>query len=120
MRHRENLPKVYLFTTNIGDIDWFGWGDVLYLITSIAAVIQAVMIVSPISDDDNNIFYLYSKCYTASSPSPYILIPFLCTANVLFLVDSLLYFIGYMVFLLDLRYSLLTGEIRATHTTAIR
>lgn len=53
---------VYLFTTNMYDFDWFGWGDLLLVLPSVSSVIQCFfMFDNNITDDDNAVFYLYSK-----------------------------------------------------------
>jgi hypothetical protein len=53
---------VYLFSTNVYDIDWFGWGDLIYIPAAISSVAQCFfMFNSTITDDDVSVFYLYSK-----------------------------------------------------------
>ena len=43
-----------------------------------------------------------------------------CVDNVLFLLDSLAYYIGYVVFLVSLRSALRTGTIPASQTAIIK
>jgi len=51
-----------LFTTNIYDMDWFGWGDLIYLPCALSSLAQAFFMFSPkLNDDDNSVFYLTSN-----------------------------------------------------------
>lgn len=67
MRDRENLPRIYLFPSKISDLDWFGWGDVIYFVASVQSLVQAFLMFSPSVDDDtDSIYYLTSKCSRCS------------------------------------------------------
>jgi hypothetical protein len=58
-RRKQNAPELYLFTTEWKRFDWFGWGDWLYLITSVLAWAQTFfMFNSSITDDDGDAYYL--------------------------------------------------------------
>jgi hypothetical protein len=47
---------------NINDLDWFGWGDIIYFGASIMSVVQAFFTVGNLDDDDTNgTYYLISK-----------------------------------------------------------
>jgi hypothetical protein len=61
MRAKEELPMVYLFSFNLKEIDYFGWGDILYFLASISSVIQAFFPFLPISDDFSCIYYIICK-----------------------------------------------------------
>jgi hypothetical protein len=117
-----------LFTTEWKRFDWFGWGDWLYLITSVLAWAQTFfMFNSSITDDDGDAYYLVGEfCF-------YIMTKFLnqnihlmlgsfysnILVNIFFLLDSLAYFIGYLDFVLSLRQVLLTGTIPESYTSVI-
>jgi hypothetical protein len=122
---------------NINDLDWFGWGDIIYFVASIMSVAQAFFVVGDLDDDDTNgSYYLISKksfCFFSfSSFLINFLFPFLFsfyqnqnekkknTANLVFLVDSLVYLIGYLLFVYDIRYCLQTGKIPVARTATFR
>jgi hypothetical protein len=44
---------------------------------------------------------------------------FYLISNILFLIDSLAYYVGYLIFVLDLRSALLTGKVPVSQTGAI-
>lgn len=98
-RRRENIPLLKLFTLNLKEFDWFRWGDIFYVITCSSYTTQAFFYFpSNLSDDDILAFHSYT--------------------NLLWLLDSLIYFTGYMVFLLDMRRSLVTGIVPVERTAA--
>jgi hypothetical protein len=43
VREAQNLPPLKLFTTNIDELDWFGWGDWLYFLTSIVSILEPLV-----------------------------------------------------------------------------
>ncbi len=56
-----------MFTTEWKRFDWFGWGDWLYLITSILAWGQTFfMFNESITDDDGSAFYLVGRLHSKS------------------------------------------------------
>ena len=64
MRKVQNAPPVYFFTWDYRELDWFGWGDWLYLLTCVAAFAQTFFMFNPnISDDDSSAYYLFCKCF---------------------------------------------------------
>ena len=87
-REREagGLPPLLLFSTDFYALDWFGWGDWLYLLTSVAAFFEPIV-----------------EYRFASSPS---VGWFYFITSLLFLIDSLTYFIGYQVFIRDVQVAL--------------
>lgn len=95
-----NLPPLYLFTLKFRDIDWFGWGDWLYFVISVASVFQSFLQTYIRGDDD-------------------LIAPYYLSVNVLFLLDSIAYMIGYMLFVYDLRAALLTGLVSENNTGAL-
>lgn len=81
--------------------DWFGWGDILYVVTSMVSLAQAFFLFSSvITDDFYNAYYL--------------------NTNILFLFDSLAYFIGYVIFVYDLRRALFSGRVPIKQTAGIK
>lgn len=91
-REIDKLPELFLFTTDFNRVDWFGWGDWLYFLTSIVAVLE------PLIE-----FYIYGSSMFAGA--------YYAIESFLFLLDSVCYFIGYMVFVRDLRAALQSGYI---------
>ena len=58
---------VYLFTTDLKQFDWFGWGDLIYVLAAVSGLAQSFFIYNDnITDDDNNVFYLYGKAINLS------------------------------------------------------
>jgi hypothetical protein len=100
-RKEIGLPPRYLFTLDLDLMDWFGWGDVLYFVTGIFAVGQSFLTLY--IDDSEKV------------NAPYYL-----GVNVLFLLDSLAYFIGYMQFVFELRRALKSGVVSLAQTGAIQ
>ncbi len=39
----DNLPELRLFTTAVKDVDWFGWGDVVYVSLSLFLFVTVFM-----------------------------------------------------------------------------
>jgi len=83
-------PTLSLFTFDSEQIDYFGWGDIIYFITGVVATGQSFFFTFLTESDDFN--------------GPYYL-----SVNILFLIDSLIYFAGYMKFVLGLRRALANG-----------
>jgi len=51
-----------IFSWNARNIDWFAWGDWLYLLCALSQNAQSFfMFSSQITDDDTDVFYLYCK-----------------------------------------------------------
>jgi hypothetical protein len=46
------MPPLKLFTLVFRDVDWFGWGDWLYFVISIASVFQSFLQTYIGGDDD--------------------------------------------------------------------
>lgn len=93
IRYQAGLP-LEIFFTNVSDpyLEWFGWGDIWYLIASSLGVVQGVLqSFSITSSMDSAIFYV-----------------FCCTC---FLFDSLLYMSGYMVAIFEIRHALKSGYL---------
>jgi hypothetical protein len=116
----ENLPNVYLFSGSLAELDWFGWGDILYFSASISSVIQAFFPLVGISDD-------FSSCYYLICKWKFVLVYLFSfiflrseIANSVFLLDSIIYLVAYLFYLKDLRSSLFTGMIPATRTVSLR
>lgn len=101
IRHQQGLPPLTLLPYTWESFDWFGWGDILYVATSVLQTLQPFfMFSSRITEDFNDGFYL--------------------NANIFFLIDSLAYFIGYVIFLYDMRRALYSGKVPINQTGAIR
>eukprot|EP01034_Spumella_vulgaris_P026088 gene26088-32618_t len=94
LRAEDGLPALKFFPSHLRELDWFGWGDCLFLATSVVAMGQ-VFVTSfwDDSDDVYNALYLLENC--------------------LFLVDSLMYFIGYILYMLELQSAMATGMVDA-------
>ncbi len=62
MREEDDLPALKFFTLNSRDLDGVGWGDFLFLATSVVAVVQ-VFITSFLDDSDDvyNALYLLGE-----------------------------------------------------------
>jgi hypothetical protein len=101
IREKQGLPPMTLLPYSWESFDWFGWGDILYVATSVIQSAQSFFMFFPtVTDDFNDGYYL--------------------VANIFFLVDSLAYFIGYIVFLFEMRQALLCGKVPVQQTGAIR
>jgi len=87
-----NLPPMPLFSCTFLDVDWNGWGDLLYFLASLAPLIQAFL-------------------YGYVSQDPYIAGPTNIVGNSLFLLDSIAYMFGYLIFIYQLRKDLISGVI---------
>jgi hypothetical protein len=120
MRATEGLPMVYLFSSHLREIDYFGWGDILYFLASISSVIQAFFPFLPISDDFSCIYYIICKFLLASLLLVLFFSRFFVLANGFFLIDSIIYLVAYLIYLFDLRSSLYTGKIPANRTITLK
>ncbi len=62
-RRRRGLPSLKLFTLDSERIDWFGWGDWMYLAASLLGFIECLdeSMWSSEDDDTPNAIYLTSK-----------------------------------------------------------
>lgn len=101
MREKQGLPPLTLLPYTWESFDWFGWGDILYVATSLLQTVQPFFMFFPsVTDDFNNGFYL--------------------NANIFFLIDSLAYFFGYLIFLFDMRRALHTGQVPIQQTGPIQ
>lgn len=101
IREQQGLPPLTLLPYSWDSFDWFGWGDILYIFTSVLQLVQSFFMFSAaINDDFYNGWYLNS--------------------NIFFLIDSLAYYIGYVIFLYDMRNALYSGQIPLKQTGAIR
>ncbi len=101
LRESQGLPPLRWFSTEFNMIDWFGWGDVLYLLTSLIALLQCFLFSFVDASDD-----LIAPIYLAE--------------NWMFLFDSSAYFIGYCLFIYELRQTMVTGLVDAKQTGAIK
>jgi len=92
IREEECLSQLPLFGAPYWDIDWFGWGNICYMPAGITAFIQSFTsnFGGP-SDDDNR----YDTVYLLG--------------NWFFMVNSLQYFIGYVIFIIKMKRSLETS-----------
>lgn len=72
-----------------------GRGDWIYVLAGLQPLIQTFITVY-VNDDDT------------VSDAPYLV------GNIIFLIDSLAYFVGYMVYIFDLRDALLSGYLSTT------
>jgi hypothetical protein len=90
IRSKENLPQLPLFNVSYWDLDWFGWGNICYMPAGITAFIQSFTSTfgTHNNDDDN----------------AYNLVYFL--GNWFFMVNSMQYFIGYMIFVQKMKKAL--------------
>lgn len=62
LRAEEGLPPLELFSFDMHVIDWFGWGDWLYLIISVVALLQCYLYSYVVYTDDFIApYYLTSK-----------------------------------------------------------
>lgn len=89
IRKEEGLEQLPLFGVPVWDLDWFGWGNLCYMPAGLTAFIQSFTsnFGGP-SDDDNR----YNTVYLLG--------------NWFFMVNSLQYFIGYMIFIYKMKRSL--------------
>jgi hypothetical protein len=99
IRGRQGLPPLTLLPYTWDGFDWFGWGDILYVGTSLMQFVQSFFMFSAITDDFYNGWYLNS--------------------NIFFLIDALAYYIGYVIFLYDMRRALYSGQVPVKQTGAI-
>lgn len=96
MRIAAGLPIARMFTLDFWELDWFGWGDWLYLLCSLMPCVQSfVEFYNPWSSDsnENNIISLY---YFVN--------------QVIWLFDSLAYMIGYLFFMSKIIQSMKTRQ----------
>lgn len=93
-RKASKLPPLKMFTTDFYALDWFGWGDWLYLLASLLPWIQSFVtgFAEPTQpadlDPDERMNFTALPIYNCS--------------NYLFLIDSIVYYIGYHLFVLDI------------------
>lgn len=81
-------------------------------------MIQPFFVYTTVDDDTDSVYYIVSKYHL---PVPHLTVQSShVTGNVLFLIDSLIYLIGYLLFIYDLRYCLFTGVIPIARTASIR
>jgi hypothetical protein len=50
-----------LFTWNFRELDWFGWGDILYVGASVMSLVQAFFVFGNVDDDAGAGYYLGSE-----------------------------------------------------------
>jgi hypothetical protein len=90
IRSKENLPQLPLFNASFWDLDWFGWGNICYMPAGITAFIQSFTSnLGPHNNDDDN---AYNFVYLLG--------------NWFFMVNSMQYFIGYMIFVYKMKKAL--------------
>ena len=90
IRDNENLPQLPLFSGPLWDLDWFGWGNICYMPAGITAFIQSFTSNLGVhnNDDDNAYNFVY------------------LLGNWFFTVNSIQYFIGYMIFVFKMKKAL--------------
>lgn len=90
IRDNENLPQLPLFNTSYLDLDWFGWGNICYMPAGLTAFIQSFTSNFGIhnNDDDNAFNFVY------------------LLGNWFFTINSIQYFIGYMIFIYKMKKAL--------------
>eukprot|EP01038_Epipyxis_sp_PR26KG_P006824 gene6824-9343_t len=88
-----NLPPLKLFTFFFKEFDWFGWGDLIYVFASLSPFFQSFFEGMVTQNDD-------------------VWGPYYLVGNILFLIDSLLYMIGYMSYIDDLQCAMATGIVQ--------
>jgi len=90
IRDDENLPQLPLFSGPLWDLDWFGWGNICYMPAGITAFIQSFTSNLGVhnNDDDNAYNFVY------------------LLGNWFFTVNSIQYFIGYMIFVFKMKKAL--------------
>lgn len=93
-RKKQGLKPLLMFTSITSDyFDWFGWGDWFYLVSGVYELYQAMDVIYIHKDDD----VVIDSTYLASQS--------------LFLVDSIFYFIGYILYCLEIKNALNTGVL---------
>lgn len=85
-RAKSGLPPLALFHWDFFQVDWFGWGDVLYIVAAILPWCQSFM--TGFGSDE----------IKANST----VAPLYWTSNFIFLLDALAYQIGYQLFVRDI------------------
>lgn len=107
-RKEDGLPPLKWFSWNFREVDWFAWGDWLYLLASMEPFWQAFMQ-----------YYLPDEYGSAADPNDVTIYAMYFADNLLFLIDSILYMIGYLTYIYELRESMRTGTMDEHHEAAI-
>lgn len=94
-RKSQGLPPLKMFSWDWKSIDWFAYGDFLYVFASLEPLYQTLI--------ENYRPDLAEDATNDILPGNY----FVC--SFLFLIDSFCYLLGYMVYIYDLQSSLHTG-----------
>lgn len=125
MRRKQKLPPMLLFTCDTELFDWFGWGDWLYVFASLLSFVQAFFIFFPLNDDVNFGFNLLGKNHYIINIFAISISLFSSmlnnnnTVNLIFLIDSLAYFIGYILFLRELEAASNTSSYQRPSQVAV-
>lgn len=121
LREQQGLPPLKWISCNIRDVDWFGWGDVLYLATSLVALSQVFLGIywAEVTDDFINAYYLTRKILFIVNYQLMMALLW-CVENWLFMFDSTAYFVGYIVFIYELRQTMVTGLLEARNAGVVK
>lgn len=102
-RKAQNLPPLPMFTLDFYKLDWFGWGDWLYFLASALPFCQSFM----------TGFYPwpeYADDHATTEAQNSVVAPLYNTSNIIFLVDSIAYMVGYVLFVYEI-----IGVMRKRH-----
>jgi len=100
MRRYENLPPLKACSSNVFEVDWFAWGDFVMVAASLLPLIQTFMSVfGDFADAEIQMLNI--------------------VGSLVFLVDSMLYMVGYALFVYELRESLKAGLLSRDHAHAV-
>merc|ERR1711871_58932 len=91
--------RTKLFTWEAKHLNWFLWGDIFYVLSSIMFTLQPI-------------FQMYANpdIYTYERDCNYYFV-----TNIIMLIDASCYSIGYHYYMVKLRESLVNGIIQAAH-----
>lgn len=95
-RKAEGLPPLKWFSCDIYKVDWFAWGDWLYLAACIEPFYQIFM---DAPSDEVSVHYFAD--------------------NVIWLLDAIVYIVGYAAYTYELRESLAVGLMSDGHEAAL-
>jgi hypothetical protein len=116
-KQKSKLRNADLFSLDFKRLNWFFWGDILFVVASLMFLFQPFFLVfiskDRYSDQKDKIYFFTSKgihllclyyifliCYSFFSS---------LTANVIMLVDSVMYQVGYHMYMNELGDSILAG-----------
>lgn len=100
LRQQDGLPPLKLFSYDIYQVDWFAWGDYLYVFSALEPFWQTF-------------YQFYINDSNLINGIQYSI------GNIFFLLDSIAYMIGYFIYIAELRKTMKLGHLNSTQVRMI-